>query len=341
MEVNKIDNFQKIVKQVDVSGFAGKKILITGSNGLIGKYLASFFIFLNTNYGFNIDLYLTSKSKYSSSDHGTYISKDLAYEHWYWGELPKIDFCFYCAGYAQPSKFISDPITTLNINTVGVYNTFSSIFEKNTEASCLFLSSSEVYSNTIKSSPHEETDTITVDPTNKRNCYILGKLAGEHIVNSFRNNNKNVISARVSLCYGPGVMSDDKRALSEMVQKGVHNGSIDLFDDGSATRKYMHVSDFTTMILNVILKGKNNIYNICGSEESSIYKIATIVSKKLNVEVIKGHDNNVVSISAPKVVQNSLNRYNNEFTEIEFKPLEEGINEFVDWYVNELNKVNG
>ena len=229
-------------------------------------------------------------------------------------------------------------MTTLLLNSYGVSNTFESVFS-NPTATCIYLSSSEIYAASDKQAAHTELDNISIDLNNKRNFYILGKVNGELIVNNLRNLGYNAISARVSLCYGPGVLEDDSRVLSELVQKALDpNDTIQLIDDGSAIRRYLHVSDFTLMLLNITLNGTQPVYNICGEEECTIYELAKIIGSSVNKEIIKGKSNNIISISAPTIVWNSLERYKNEFGSFQLKSIDDGVNEFIAWYNTILNK---
>jgi nucleoside-diphosphate-sugar epimerase len=206
-------DYEKIISQIDLSNLINSNILITGANGLIGGFLADLFAYLNDTYDYNIKLTLTSLSKIPIRikhllirNDVTYISTDLSVEAI---TIKDVDFCFYCAGYAQPSKFLSQSMTTLLLNSYGVANTFDNIFLSNPKATCIYLSSSEIYSASDKQTAHTELDNINIDMNNKRNFYILGKVNGELIVNNLRNQGYNAISARVSLCYGPGVLEDD------------------------------------------------------------------------------------------------------------------------------------
>jgi len=337
-------NYEKIFNSVDLQKLKNKQVLITGANGLIGGFLAEFFKYLNDEHSYNMSLILTSLSKkpkrlekvlHSKVDNYRYISADLSKDVLNFDD--HIDYCFYCAGYAQPSKFMSRPNETISLNTSGVNNIFSKVFNDNPNARCVFLSSSEVYSANKTQDSHKETDLISIDIENKRNFYILGKLGGESIVNNFRTKGFDAMSARVSLCYGPGILQDDARVMSEFVKKGLTQEYIQLFDEGMASRRYLHIEDFTIMLLNTTLFGKNGLYNISGEEENSIYKLACIVGERLNKDVKKGKSGNLVSSTAPKIVWNSVGRYNSEFSKLNFKPLWEGVMEFIDWYMDEFN----
>ena len=92
------------------------------------------------------------------------------------------------------------------------------------------------------------------------------------------------------------------------------------------------------MLLNIALNGTLNVYNICGEEECTIYELAEIIGSTVNKEIIKGKSNNAVSVSAPTIVWNSLDRYKNEFGSFQLKSIKDGVVEFITWYNTILNK---
>jgi dTDP-glucose 4,6-dehydratase/UDP-glucuronate decarboxylase len=344
--VNKFikDICSRIYKNCDTDILKNKTILVTGANGLIGGFLADYFDYLNVTYDYNIKIFLTSLSKEPSRLKHLLSKKSVKY---YSEELSsgieidtKVDYCFYCAGYAQPSKFLSDTTKTFFLNTNGLYKTFDSIYKNNKDAKCIFLSSSEIYTMNETDTSHKETDFINLSLEHKRNSYIFGKIAGEMIVNNFRNLGCNATSTRVSLCYGPGHLYDDARVMSDITRKGMSSDiqNIKLFDDGSAFRRYLHISDFVIMLLNVSLYGKNDVYNIGGKEETTIYNLAKIIGNKFNKDVKKGEVNNDVITSAPKKVWVSLDRYEQEFGVLDFMSLEDGMDNYLNWFINEFAK---
>ena len=332
-----------VYKNCDVSSLKNKTILITGANGLIGGFLSDFLYFLNEEYSYNIKLVLTSLSKNPErlkhiidDVNVTYISQDLSDS--YRNIDFDIDYCFYCAGYAQPSKFLSNTFKTFFLNTDGLYNTMNNVF-KNKNARGVFLSSSEIYTMNETDTSHKEIDKINLSLEHKRNSYIFGKIAGEMIMNDFKNLGFDTISARVSLCYGPGHLYDDTRVMSDITRKAFGDESvIKLFDDGSTLRRYLHMSDFLTMLLNVTLFGKENVYNIGGKEEVSIYDMALHIGNFFDKKIQKGSLNNKVSISAPKNVWVSLDRYEKEFGKINTLSFSSGMKKYLEWFVNKYEE---
>jgi dTDP-glucose 4,6-dehydratase/UDP-glucuronate decarboxylase len=336
-----------IFKSNDYNSFKNKTILITGANGLIGGMLADFFHYLNKEKGFNLNLILTSKSKVDDltrikhlikEKYVTYFDFDLSNLNQDIPNLPKIDYCFYSAGYATPAKFIDRPIETLNTNINGLYMFLESIINNNPDAHFLYISSGEVYSANDNSDLYKETDVLNIDLSNKRNFYKIGKITGELLINNFRDKGLKASAIRTTICYGPGVLDTDNRVLSDLVRKGVNDGVIQLMDGGESTRKLLHITDFCSMTLNIAQTCKHETYNVNGPNELSIFDIANEISNTLNVPVKRGNELNMITKYATNSVSMSISRYEEEFGKHTFISTKEGIKDFVDWYKIILNK---
>ena len=341
----------RIFKNSELSELINKTVLITGANGLIGGFIADFLHYLNIEHDYNIKIILTSLSKTPKrlehlldKDDVLYLPIDLADEkteiNFFEKGLPlykniKIDYCLYCAGYAQPGKFLSNPFKTFLLNVNGLSRIFNKVFSDNKKAKAIYISSSEVYALNDNSEPHREDDILNLSLSHKRIPYILGKVSGEYQVNIFRDLGFDVKSARVSLCYGPGHVMDDSRVMSDLTRKGMENDTINLFDDGSSFRKYQHISDCCIMLFNILFRGKNTVYNVGGKEEVTIYDMAKIIGDKFNKEVVKGKVSNEVASSAPKKVSISLDRYETEFDEFNFMSFRDGMENYLNWYMEE------
>ncbi len=102
-------------------------------------------------------------------------------------KIEKQNIIIFAGGYGQPSKFLENPIETIELNTSILIN-FLNKLSKN--GKFLYLSSSEVYNKNEKINLSEEKIGLT-NTDDVRSPYIEAKRCGETIVNTFINKKKN------------------------------------------------------------------------------------------------------------------------------------------------------
>jgi nucleoside-diphosphate-sugar epimerase len=246
--------------------------------------------------------------------------------------LPDFDAIIHSAGYGQPGKFLINEITTIKLNTT---STIWLIEKLKKDGKFLFLSTSEIYSGNDKFGL-TETDFGTTTPSHVRASYIEGKRCGEAICQSFIKSGVDIKIARLSLAYGPGTKINDSRVINNIIEKSLFNNNIELYDDGSSIRTYCYVTDAIEMFFNILLYGKQNLYNVGGFSKVSIYELAKKVGDIMNKDVILGKNN---LSGSPKVVNMSIDRYISEFNKNDFKTIDYGLNKTIEWqkklYLNE------
>lgn len=264
-----------------------KKLLITGAYGLVGTEICAQ---LARNHP-DIDV---TKVKCEEGGMGTY------------------DYIIHAAGYGQPQMFSKDKVMTIEINT-----TLTSVLldKLNPDGKFLFISSSEVYEDTM--------------PEHPRACYIEGKRCGEAICHAYEEQGYDVKIARLALAYGPGYKKGDTRVINQFIQQGV-NGDIILRDDGHAKRTYIYVGDAVTMLLNILFKGTQVLYNVGGDSETTIKDLAMAIARKVGRGIVVGKVNKPI-IGAPENVKLDITRYENEFGKMNFVSLSEGLDKTIEW----------
>lgn len=337
-------------KSLDLQAFRNKNLLITGANGLIGGFLADFFCFLNDEKDYNINVTLTSYSDIDKVERISHLIQrpDVNYFSWDCSEsvneenLPKkIDFSFFCSGYGQPSKFTKDGAKTALLNVVGP-ECILSYMSKNGGGKFLYLSTSEVYGDPpAHAIPTPETYGAPYQLAHRRAAYKESKKLGEVICSIYNDyDNMSVSIARVALTYGPGTKTNDGRVLQEFIFKASTEKIINMLDDGASIRNYLYITDSVKALLNIILTGKQTVYNVGGNTESvSIYELASLIATEMGASVVKGLPNYG---SAPKNVTLDMSRYESEFDTVgqDNIKLSQGIKNTIKWFGFENGEIS-
>lgn len=230
-----------------------KKLLITGAYGLVGSNICKV---LERDY---LEIEVT-KVKCDE----VYTEDVIAYNL-----RNGFDYCIHAAGYGQPQMFGRDKLKTIEINTKLTSDLFDCLKPK---GKFLFVSTSEVYSGA--KAPYKETDIGTTTPQHPRACYIEGKRCGEAICMAYKEQGYDVKIARLALAYGPGTKKGDTRVLNQFIEQALTTGIIQLLDKGEAVRTYIYVEDAVKMMLDILFKGKDVVYNIGGESTLTIASLA-------------------------------------------------------------------
>jgi nucleoside-diphosphate-sugar epimerase len=230
---------------------------------------------------------------------------------------------------------MADPVDTLAINTATTIE-LARLLQEN--GRFLFCSTSEIYSGLYGLLTENATGDTT--PTHPRACYIEAKRCGEAICNAFDGTHGRTFrSARISLGYGPGTRKDDQRVINDFIRAALINGKIEMRDSGHAYRTYCYVSDVVEMLFNVLLHGKEPVYNVGGIYGVTIRELAESICKLTGASLVVPETPDT-DLSAPSVVKMALDRYTKEFGKnaASFVSLNEGLKSTIDWQ-RELYKV--
>lgn len=331
-----LEDADRVCSRVAFGSLENKTLLVTGASGLLGThFLGCFRCLLSKGMKIKViaQVYKDPPQHISEIVNGTSIEVvklDLSKDD-FAKELPEMDYVIHAAGYAQPLRFLENPLATVKVN-IGA--TISLLERMKPAGRFLFLSSAEVYTGLDKSIFSEECIGST-DPYHPRASYIEGKRCGETVCNIFRQHRGiHAMSARLGDVFGPGTRKHDKRALNSFIEKAIVSGKIELLDSGSATRTYGYISDALESLFSILLHGKSVVYNVGGKSVTTIAQLAELIARFTKVPVIFPQDKIEGVSGAPKKLQLDLTRVEKEFGKKDHVTMEEGLRRAIDWQRN-------
>ena len=274
----------------NIEKFRGKTILITGSNGFLGRWFSDTFRYFNENILNNscniicADNNIVRKEKRDNSvvlD----ICKNIEIENL---GINKIDFIVNCAGIASPKIYKNYPIETLDVSYLGTKNILD-LGRKFDVESILCFSSSEVYGTPdISNIPTTEEYIGTIPTMKDRSCYDIGKKVLETLCHVYyEEHNSPVKVVRPFNLYGPKMGLHDNRVLPNFISNVIKNKSLKVYGDGNQTRTFCYIADAITIMIKLLVSGVNGeIYNVGNTKpEIGMVDLANMVCQLLNKNV--------------------------------------------------------
>ncbi|MHB8844623.1 MAG: UDP-glucuronic acid decarboxylase family protein [Nitrospirota bacterium] len=155
--------------------------------------------------------------------------------------LLEVDRIYHLACPASPVHYQYNPVKTIKTNVLGTHNMLG--LAKRTRARFLLASTSEVYGDP-KVHPQTEDYWGNVNPIGIRSCYDEGKRVAETFTMDYhRQNRVDVRIVRIFNTYGPRMLADDGRVVSNFIVQALKGEPITVYGDGSQTRSFCYVDD--------------------------------------------------------------------------------------------------
>lgn len=178
---------------------------------------------------------------------------------------------------------------TVAINLNGTINVAECSGKIKSVKRLIYISSSMVYGDFIQDPVKEE------DSCNPKELYGATKLCGEILVKSICTTyNKEYAIIRPSAVNGFGAGNDS--VLQLFCQKAIRNEMITIKGDGKERLDFSHVDDVAEgIVLAMLSKEKNYIYNITKGSANSILDLVEIIKKRFpNITVQFAEADNVM-----------------------------------------------
>ena len=319
------------ISRLDAASLAGKRVLVTGASGLIGTGIIAALRSLRlpgvdvevTAHGFSEPpAYFT---EWNALGHLQLLRSNLA-DPQGWSTLPEADVIIHAAGYGQPGKFMEAPLHALMLNTGATGALLQKLAPGGT---FLFFSSTEVYQG-LNRPLLTESDIGTTAPDHPRSSYIEGKRCGEAFCHNARGMGIRAVALRLAHTYGPGTRASDRRVINMFIEKALKEGKIAMMDEGRAVRSWGYITDTVETTLNILLHGKDAVYNIGGRSKVTIRELGEQIARICGVPLTLPESASAVA-GAPQHVEVDLTRAETEFGKTIYVPLEDGLRRTIDY----------
>lgn len=176
---------------------------------------------------------------------------------------------------ASPVHYQGNPIKTLKTSVLGTLNMLG--LAKRVKARMLLASTSEVYGDPTVH-PQPETYFGNVNPVGPRACYDEGKRAAETLMIGYRDyNGVDVAIARIFNTYGPRMLPNDGRVVSNFIWQALRNEPLTVYGDGSQTRSFCYVSDMVEGLIRLMESGQSGPVNLGNPHEVTVAELAKLV----------------------------------------------------------------
>ena len=180
---------------------------------------------------------------------------------------------------ASPPHYQHNPIKTIKTSFMGAMNCLNLAVQNG--ARVLQASTSEVYGDP-EIHPQPESYKGSVNPIGIRACYDEGKRCAETLFFDYHRENKvDIRVARIFNTYGPRMLPDDGRVVSNFIVQALKGEDLTIYGDGTQTRSFCYVDELIDGLVNLMeqtnLVGPVNIGN---PSEFTILELAEMVIQK-------------------------------------------------------------
>jgi UDP-glucuronate decarboxylase len=273
--------FSRLFSRLAISGFLPciplMRILITGGAGFLGSHLCERLL----NEGHEVicvDNFFTGRKRnilhLLDNPFFELVRHDVTEPFKF-----EVDQIYNLACPASPPHYQHNPIKTIKTSVMGAIHCLG--LAKRTGARVFQASTSEVYGDP-EVHPQPESYWGSVNPIGIRSCYDEGKRCAETLFFDYhRQNNVDIRVVRIFNTYGPRMLPDDGRVVSNFIVQALQGKDLTIYGDGTQTRSFCYVDDliegFVRLMNHPSLTGPVNIGN---PGEFTMLELAEMVLKK-------------------------------------------------------------
>lgn len=250
---------------------AGKSVIVSGASGLVGSCLTDVLMRRNIEYGLDCRVVGIARNpqrsaerfaRYFSSPLFVFLARDINSPL---DNVPlKADFVLHLASNTHPLAYATRPVETVLTNIIGLRTMLDFAVHCGAERFA-FASSNEIYGrNRGDAELFDEKYCGYIDCNTLRAGYSESKRCGEALCQAYAAQySLDVVIPRLTRCFGPTLLKDDSKALSQFLHNAASGEDIVLKSDGKQYFSYIYVADAVSGLLSVLLKGSaGEAYNV-------------------------------------------------------------------------------
>lgn len=263
--------------------------LITGGAGFIGSHLCDELVKDNTV----LVLDNLSSGRLENLPEGVHLIKGDVRDYALVEELmSQVDGCFHLAAVVSIPLCNEDFLKTHAINVTGTMNILQSshaLAKHKKPVPIVFASTCAVYGDS-KTMPMKETG-----PVNPISLYAATKIISEYY-GRFMNEMYQVpfTSLRLFNVYGPRQPLDSSYSgvISIFLNALLHGNPCIFYGDGNQSRDFIYVKDVVKFFIQAMttVADSSRVYNVCTGKDTSIAKIAALLSQALKKDYTIEHE---------------------------------------------------
>src|SRR5712664_1146419 len=247
------------------------RILVTGGAGFIGSHLCDRLI-ADEHEVICLDNFFTGRREnvlHLLDNHNFELLRHDVTEP----VLLEVDQIYNLACPASPIHYQYNPVKTVKTNVMGTLNMLG--LAKRVNARILQASTSEVYGDPLE---HPQTEKYwgNVNPIGLRSCYDEGKRLAETLMMDYHRQNKvDIRIARIFNTFGPRMLEDDGRVVSNFVVQALRGEDLTIYGEGDQTRSFCYVDDLVGGLMRLMnTDGLNDPVNLGNPGEFTIKELA-------------------------------------------------------------------
>ncbi len=237
------------------------RILVTGGAGFLGSHLCDRLL-ADGHEVVAIDNFFTGRKSnlahLAANPRFELVRHDII-DHFKF----EVDQIYNLACPASPPHYQYNPIKTIKTSILGAINCLG--LAKRVRARVFQASTSEVYGDPHVH-PQPESYWGHVNPIGRRSCYDEGKRCAETLFFDYhREHQVDIRVVRIFNTYGPRMLADDGRVVSNFIVQALKGSPLTIYGDGSQTRSFCYVDDliegFVRLMNQTVTVGPVNLGN--------------------------------------------------------------------------------